>query len=189
MPLPSSLGHSPGSVRAERSSKSSGETPKPRNADAANDPRDANRSCPPPGGPRRRCGEDLSIGVSDGLKRDADALHLLGVLLHQRGDHRGAIELIRKAVTIRPQGNFSSTWRSALRADGRAKESLDNAQRQAGDAEISRRLECFRQFAEGMLGRFDEAIQAFASCCRRFNRAGRPLNEHRRQLQGDVKVH
>jgi tetratricopeptide (TPR) repeat protein len=36
---------------------------------------------------------------------NADALHLLGVLLHQRGDHRGALELIDRVVV---RGNASA---------------------------------------------------------------------------------
>jgi len=34
---------------------------------------------------------------------DVDALHLLGVLLHQRGDSAAAMELLRRAVQIAPE--------------------------------------------------------------------------------------
>ncbi len=35
-------------------------------------------------------------------EENADALHLLGVLRHQQGDHSGAVELIGKAAALRP---------------------------------------------------------------------------------------
>ena len=36
----------------------------------------------------------------------ADALHLLGVLSHQTGDHHGAVQLIEKAIRINPSNPF-----------------------------------------------------------------------------------
>ena len=35
-------------------------------------------------------------------QENADALHLLGVLRHQQGDHASAVELIGRAVALRP---------------------------------------------------------------------------------------
>ena len=39
------------------------------------------------------------LGVEPG---HADALHLLGVLLHQRGLHAQAVELIERALSVNP---------------------------------------------------------------------------------------
>ncbi|MGE3314030.1 MAG: tetratricopeptide repeat protein [Planctomycetaceae bacterium] len=52
----------------------------------------------------------------------ADALHLLGVAAHQRGDHERAVELIRRAVAAKPgfapfHGNLGAAYRSLGRLD------------------------------------------------------------------------
>jgi tetratricopeptide (TPR) repeat protein len=56
---------------------------------------------------------------------DADALHLLGVLTHQLGNHRQAIELIGRAVALRPgvavfRANLAETHRTAGQLDAAA---------------------------------------------------------------------
>jgi predicted TPR repeat methyltransferase len=53
---------------------------------------------------------------------DADALHLLGVVLHQSGDHAAAIESIRQAIVLNPQvaqyhNNLGSIYQSLKRLD------------------------------------------------------------------------
>jgi len=45
---------------------------------------------------------ELYRQVVEREQENADALHLLGVLRHQQGDHAGGVELIAKAVALRP---------------------------------------------------------------------------------------
>ena len=50
-------------------------------------------------------------------EENADALHLLGVLRHQQGDHAKAVELIRRAIAMRPSvpafhANLAEAYRS-----------------------------------------------------------------------------
>lgn len=53
----------------------------------------------------------------------AEAMQLLGVVRHQRGDHPGAIELIEQAIRLAPQqAAFHSNLGLALRAVGRLDE-------------------------------------------------------------------
>ncbi len=67
------------------------------------------------------------------LARDAtnvDALHLLGVVQHQRGDHGSAVELIGQVAALRP--DFAAAHNhlgSALRALGRHDEAVVHFQR------------------------------------------------------------
>ncbi len=50
---------------------------------------------------------------------DGEALHLLGVLHHQQGDHRRAVELIGRAVALRPNATiFHANLAEAYRALG-----------------------------------------------------------------------
>lgn len=56
--------------------------------------------------------------ILDEVPDHSDALHLLGVVAHQRGRHRRAIELIGKAVSLDPRqaayhGNLSEACRAA----------------------------------------------------------------------------
>jgi tetratricopeptide (TPR) repeat protein len=52
-------------------------------------------------------------------QENAAALHLLGVLKHQRGDHRKAVELIGRAVALRPSfAIFHANLAEAYRALG-----------------------------------------------------------------------
>ena len=53
-------------------------------------------------------------------QQNADALHLLGVLHHQQGDHASAVELIGKAIALRPSvPAFHANLAEAYRAQGR----------------------------------------------------------------------
>jgi predicted O-linked N-acetylglucosamine transferase (SPINDLY family) len=61
--------------------------------------------------------------------RNADALQLLGLIEHQKGNNERAIELIRKAITIRPRAEFYVNLAQAQRALGRTAESLESTQR------------------------------------------------------------
>ncbi len=56
----------------------------------------------------------------------ADALHLLGLLAHQRGDHRRAVELISQAIAADPEnsvshGNLAEVYRTLERYDAAIK--------------------------------------------------------------------
>jgi tetratricopeptide (TPR) repeat protein len=55
-------------------------------------------------------------------KENADALHLLGVLRHQQGDHVKAVELIRRAIALRPSvpafhANLAEAYRAQNQFD------------------------------------------------------------------------
>lgn len=63
--------------------------------------------------------------VLDGEPENPDALHLLGVLTSQQGDHARAIELIEKAIALRPQTasfhvNLARAFHAAEDLDGAA---------------------------------------------------------------------
>ena len=50
---------------------------------------------------------------------NADALHMLGVLFHQQGDNRATIELMARAVVLRPNtATFHANLAEAYRAIG-----------------------------------------------------------------------
>src|SRR5439155_12249711 len=56
--------------------------------------------------------------------RNAEALHLLGLLAHQTGNHTAAVELIDRAIAIRPAAEFYLNAAEALRGLGQ----LDKAE-------------------------------------------------------------
>ena len=57
--------------------------------------------------------------VLTGEKENADALHLLGVLSHQQGNHTRTVELMGKAVALRPNvPAFHANLAEAYRALG-----------------------------------------------------------------------
>ncbi len=98
---------------------------------------------------------------------NADALHLLGVLRHQQGDHAQAIELIRKAIALRPSvPAFHANLAEAYRAGGQ----LDRA---AGSCRMALRL--WPDYPEALgnlglalqgLGRREEAVEKFRHALR-----------------------
>jgi tetratricopeptide (TPR) repeat protein len=56
---------------------------------------------------------------------EADALHLLGVIAHQRGDHAAAVERIRRAIAIdAPHAHYHSNLGVAYRSLGRTAEAV-----------------------------------------------------------------
>jgi tetratricopeptide (TPR) repeat protein len=63
--------------------------------------------------------------------RQADALHLLGVIAHQQGDHESAIELIGQAVALNPS---SAAFHSNLGEAQRALRQLPEAEASFRDA-------------------------------------------------------
>ncbi|HTU92596.1 MAG TPA: tetratricopeptide repeat protein, partial [Gemmataceae bacterium] len=93
---------------------------------------------------------------------NADALHLLGVLRHQQGDHAKAVELIRRAIALRPSiPAFHANLAEVYRAQGQ----FDRA---AGCCRMALRL--WPDYSEALgnlalalqgLGRLDEAVEKF----------------------------
>jgi tetratricopeptide (TPR) repeat protein len=95
-------------------------------------------------------------------QENADALHLFGVLRHQQGDHRQAIDLIGRAVALRPNvpafhANLSEVYRALGQLD-RAAGCCRTALRLAPD--YPEALNNLGLALQG-LGRHDEAIEAF----------------------------
>jgi protein O-GlcNAc transferase len=62
-------------------------------------------------------------------KRNADAMNLLGLIEHQRGNHQLAVELIGKAVRIRPQPEFFVNLSQAYRGLGKLNDCADACRR------------------------------------------------------------
>jgi Flp pilus assembly protein TadD len=95
-------------------------------------------------------------------EENADALHLLGLLRHQQGQHQAAVEMISRAVTLRPNvPAFHSNLAEAYRA-------LGQCERAAGCCRMALRL--WPDYPEGHsnlglalqgLGRHAEAASAF----------------------------
>jgi tetratricopeptide (TPR) repeat protein len=95
----------------------------------------------------------------------ADAAHLLGVVFHQQGQSAKAIELISKAVALRPSvAAFHANLAEAYRATGQF-------ERAAGCCRTA--LQLYRDYPEAhnnlglalqALGRTDEAIEHFQAC-------------------------
>jgi protein O-GlcNAc transferase len=64
--------------------------------------------------------------------RDADALHLTGLIAHQRGDNARAQQLIGQAITARPTApRFHFNLGNALAAQGKPREAAISFQRSA----------------------------------------------------------
>jgi tetratricopeptide (TPR) repeat protein len=95
-------------------------------------------------------------------QENLDALHLLGVLSHQRGDHARAVELMGRAVALRPNvPAIHSNLAEAYRA-------LGQFERAAGCCHMALRLSanypealCNLGLAKQGLGRHAEAVEHF----------------------------
>ncbi|HLJ97826.1 MAG TPA: tetratricopeptide repeat protein [Gemmataceae bacterium] len=106
-------------------------------------------------------------------QENADALHLLGVLRHQQGDHEKAVELIRQAIALRPSvPAFHANLAEAFRA-------LGQFERAAGSCRMALRLwpdypEALGNLALALqgLGRLDEAAERFHQALRLRPNAG-----------------
>ena len=73
---------------------------------------------------------DLCQQVVAAQPRHADALHLLGVILHQGGDSAGAIEMLRRAVAVSPNiPLYYSNLGEMLRLAGRFDEAVAAGER------------------------------------------------------------
>jgi len=60
----------------------------------------------------------------------ADSLHLLGMIVHQRGSHDAAVEMIRKAIEISPdQAAYHSNLGTILQAQGKLDEAAASFER------------------------------------------------------------
>jgi len=89
-----------------------------------------------------------------------DALHLLGIILSQRGQHEAALELLRKAVMIQPRSaDFQSNLGIVLASLGRTQEAIEAFERalrlRPGHAQAQTNLGSALRAA----GRVDEAIE------------------------------
>jgi tetratricopeptide (TPR) repeat protein len=95
-------------------------------------------------------------------QENADALHLLGVLRHQQGDHAAAVDLMRRAIALRPSvPAFHANLAEAYRA-------LRQFDRAAGSCRMALRL--WPDYPEALCnlglalqgqGRLDEAVGHF----------------------------
>jgi tetratricopeptide (TPR) repeat protein len=100
-------------------------------------------------------------------EQNADALHLLGVLRHQQGDHTKAVELIRRAIALQPSiPAFHANLAEAYRAQGQ----FDRA---AGSCRMA--LQLWPDYPESLgnlalalqgLGWLDEAVEKFRHALR-----------------------
>src|SRR5215213_3976553 len=59
---------------------------------------------------------------------NADALHLLGALASQVGQHEAAFNLIRQAIAVRPEAEFYVNLAEALRGLGRMEDAATELQ-------------------------------------------------------------
>ena len=98
-------------------------------------------------------------------QENADALHLLGVLRHQQGDHARAVELIGRAVALRPNvAGFHANLAEAYRARGQP-------ERAAGCCRTALRLWPDFPEAHGNLGLALQALGRHAEAADQFRRA------------------
>ena len=110
-----------------------------------------------------------------------DALHLIGVIYSQRGDHVTSERLIRQALRENPQAAiYQNNLGKALQGQGRLEEAADSYQRTL-ELNPSHVLACNnlgKIYAE--LGRWEEAIASFRQAVALrpdFNEAGHNLEQ------------
>ncbi len=100
-------------------------------------------------------------------RNNAEALHMLGVLNHQRGDHRSAVNLIGRAVAIVPNAfNYHANMAEAYRALG----------------EFDRAIGCCKA-ALGVRPKFPEALCNLGSALQGLKRHGEAVAEFARALE------
>jgi tetratricopeptide (TPR) repeat protein len=92
----------------------------------------------------------------------ADALHLLGVIAHQRGQHQAAVELIERAIQLNPDvpayhSNLATTYRALGNLAKAAEHGRIAASLQPDNADVHLNLGLVLQ----QLGELDEAISHF----------------------------
>lgn len=98
---------------------------------------------------------------------NAEALHLLGVLLHQRGESAKATRFIRHAVKLQPQASvFYCNLAEACRAAGDLPEAVANSKKalklQPGNADALNHMGLALQG----LGKLDEAVASYKEALR-----------------------
>ncbi|HEX4145811.1 MAG TPA: tetratricopeptide repeat protein [Pirellulales bacterium] len=100
-------------------------------------------------------------------QENADALHLLGVLRHQQGDHARAVELIGRAVALRPNAfAFHANLAEAYRAQGK----------------FDRAIGCCRA-ALALCPDYPEALCNLGAALQGLNRHGEAVEHFRRALE------
>lgn len=98
---------------------------------------------------------------------NVDALHLLGVLRHQQGEHRQAVELISQAVALRPNvAAFHANLAEAYRAQG----------------QLERAIGCCRT-ALRLTPDYPEALNNLGLTLQELGRAGEAIEQFQHALQ------
>ncbi len=113
-----------------------------------------------------------------------DALHLLGVIYSQRGDHATAERLIRQALRESPKADtYHNNLGKALQGQGRLEEAVESYRRTL-ELNPSHVLACNNLGkAQAELGQWDEAVASFRRAV-----ALRPdFNEARRNLEDALR--
>ncbi len=111
-----------------------------------------------------RLGEAEAIyqGLLEENPKQADALHFLGVLRHQQGDHAAAVDLIGQAVDLEPaRGTFHLNLGSALRAAGRVADAAGAFER---SIEIDGEVPVAHSNLGAALLELDRTEEAVAAC-------------------------
>lgn len=125
-------------------------------------------------------------------KRNADALHLLGVLAHQANRDQEAADLITKAITIRPQPEFFVNLSQAYKGLGQLEDCL-NACRRAVQLKpnvpeawnnLGSALKDLHQPAEALTA-FERAIQLRPNYAVALNNLGNTLSQLERYEEAE----
>src|SRR5438876_9963129 len=127
-------------------------------------------------------------------KRNADAMNLLGLIEHQRGHHDIAIDLIRKATTIRPQAEFFVNLSQAYRGAGSLNDCADACRRavQLGPNipeawnNLGSALKDLNQPAEAQKA-FERAIQLRPNYAVAHNNQGNTLSQLERGAEAEAE--
>ncbi|HTU25186.1 MAG TPA: tetratricopeptide repeat protein [Pirellulales bacterium] len=95
-------------------------------------------------------------------QENAEALHLLGVLRHQQGDHARAVELIGRALALRPNAfGFHANLAEAYRAQGKFERAIGCCRAALALAPDYPEALCNLGAALQGLNRHDEAVEPF----------------------------
>jgi tetratricopeptide (TPR) repeat protein len=72
-----------------------------------------------------RDAEQLYLQILEQEPRHADAIQLLGLIAHQRGDHANAVDLIQRAIALNPDAaDYYNNLGTALRSNGQLDEAI-----------------------------------------------------------------
>ena len=118
-----------------------------------------------------------------------DALHLLGVIYSQRGDHATSERLIRRAIHVNPEEDtYQNNLGKALQGQGRLEEAADSYRR---TVELNpEHVLAWNNLGKVCmdLGKWDEAIVAFRRAVALrpdFNEAQRNLDDAQQRQRGE----